>query len=158
MKLSQFLQEAIRNRTLIKGQPLSGDYSHYIRSITELKDLLKEHYGNSKMTLDNIIKLYAEHDMKLTDNLLEFEFTVKELDKYKEWKRTRNDSNLSTDEWDEMKADIKKNGIRDYGVLGMYQKRNGDVLTYIGEGNHRLAIAKELGIKKMKMRLFYGKA
>ena len=96
--------------------------------------------------------------MKLTDNLVEFEFTVKELDKYKEWKRTRNDSNLTPEQWDEMKADIKKNGIRDYGVISLGQKRSGDVTAYIGEGNHRLAIAKELGIKKMKMRLYFGRA
>lgn len=152
------LFEAIRNRVLVKGKAAKTDYSYYIRSIAELKDLLKEHYGSSKITLDNIIKLYAEHDMKLTDNISEFEFTVKELDKYKEWKRTRTDSNLTPEEWDTMKEDIKKHGIRDYGVVSLGQKRNGDVIAYIGEGNHRLAIAKELGIKKMKMRVYFGTA
>jgi len=157
VKLSQ-LNESRKMSVLVKGKAAKTDYSYYIRSLQELKELLKEHYGSSKFTLDNIIKLYAEHDMKLTDNLTEFEFTVKELDKYKEWKRTRTDSNLTPEEWDEMKADIKKNGIRDYGIVSLGQKRNGDVLAYIGEGNHRLAIAKELGIKKMKMRLYFGTA
>ena len=158
MKLNQVLEESRRMSVTVKGKSAKTDYSYYIRSLSELKDLLREHYGSSAFKLDNIIKLYAEHDMKLTDNLVEFEFTVKELDKYKEWKRTRNDSNLTPEQWDEMKADIKKNGIRDYGVISLGQKRSGDVTAYIGEGNHRLAIAKELGIKKMKMRLYFGRA
>lgn len=144
-----------RRHVLIKGKDFGITYPNLIHTTQELKELLKEHYGNSKVTIEGIGKLYAEHDYKLIDNILEMEFTVKELDKYKEFKRTVSDGNLTQQNWDELKDDIKKKGIKDYGILGFSKQRNGNVKVTLGEGNHRLAIAKELGIKKMKVKLYF---
>jgi hypothetical protein len=155
VKLKQLFEAG--RRTTIKGSSDMGSYPVYIRSIAKLKEALKEKYGNPKITLDNIIKLYAEFDMKLTDNLLEFDFPVKDLDRYKEFDRGTT-SNLSDEDMESLKADIKKNGITDYGVFEMRKKRNGDVIAFLGEGNHRLHIAKQLNIRSMKVRLYYGEA
>ena len=154
MKLTKLFEQ--RMHVLIKGKDFGVTYPNLIHSIPELKGLLKEHYRTSKVTIEGIAKLYAEHDYKLVDNILEMEFPVKELDKYKEFKRTSTKGNLSEEDWDKLKADIKKQGIKDYGILSLNKQRGGDVKVTLGEGNHRLAIAKELGIKKMKVRLYFG--
>jgi len=158
MKLTDLFEE--RNQLTIKGKSHGNDYPTLIRSISKLKEILKEKYGSSKITLDGIIKLYAEFNMKLTDNISKIDFTVKELDKYREFDRNPKhkggDSNLSPEEFKKLEDDIKKHGIKDYGIITLYQQMNGDVLASMGEGNHRLNIAKRLGINKMTMNIYFG--
>ena len=47
---------------------------------------------------------------------------------------------------------MKKNSIKDHGVVNMKHLKNGDVQVWLSEGNHRLAIAKELDLKTMPIR------
>ena len=142
MKLTQLFEKFI-----IKGEGVRS-YPELIYSVNELKDLLKEHYGSSKITIINIAKLYAEHNYKLRDDITKFSFPVKEIDLYKEWNRPINDDLMDM---------IKKDGIRDYGVIGLYKKKNGEVRIILNEGNHRLAIAKKLGIKEMLINIYFGR-
>lgn len=157
MKLNQ-LTEGTRMFTLVKGVDTDGYiYPELIYSAQELKKLLKEHYKKSDVTIMNVAKLYAEHNYKLRDNILEFDFPVKELGKYKEWERSPTRNNYTTFQWEDMVEDIKKNGIHDFGIIGLYKKKNGDVIIRMDEGNHRLAIAEIVGIKKMTMAFHFGK-
>ena len=49
-------------------------------------------------------------------------------------------------QYDDLKEDIKQNGIKEPVVL---HYSNNDGYAYISEGNTRLAIAKDLGIEKI---------
>jgi hypothetical protein len=82
---------------------------------------------------------------------------MKDVFKYREYDRTRlNGGKLSPDEWDKLEASIKKSGIRDHGILQIDRNNsNGNMEVLLGEGNHRLAIGKRFGIKKMKLRISY---
>ena len=62
----------------------------------------------------------------------------------------------SAEEMKELKIDIKKNGIKQHGYISIDRRKNGDVEVLLGEGNHRLQIAKQLGIKEMPIMFTYG--
>ena len=47
--------------------------------------------------------------------------------------------------YDELKADIKKNGIKEPVWITFYREK-GQVEYILGEGNHRVVIAKELNL------------
>lgn len=78
------------------------------------------------------------------DDLINF-VDVKELDKFKTHSKTGKYSNKTPDQYEQLKQDIIKNGIKDGGNL-LYDETTG--YTIINEGNNRLAIAQELGFKK----------
>jgi hypothetical protein len=74
---------------------------------------------------------------------------VEYLDKIKEFDRTKQPL-LSREEYEKLKADIKVNGIKEPLMIYYYQQENTVILA---EGNHRLAIAKELGMKSLPCRV-----
>ncbi len=55
-----------------------------------------------------------------------------------------------------MTGGLKKNGIKEYGYVTIDRRKNGDVEVLLGEGNHRLGIAKAVGIKQMPIMFSYG--
>lgn len=142
----QYLLES--QRKVFTGKNLEKFKSYY-RSISELKELL----DGKSITLQNIIKLYANEYQAPADNVV-YDLAVDEIDDVKEYNRTKEDGNLYPEEWDNLKADIKKNGIQNEGVIEMRRLKDGNIQVYLGEGNHRLAIAKELGLKTMPIRFY----
>jgi hypothetical protein len=64
---------------------------------------------------------------------------------------------MSSEEFAALKSDIEKNGIKQRGVLDLARQENGDVLAYLGEGNHRMKVAISLGMKKFPVALGYHK-
>jgi bisphosphoglycerate-independent phosphoglycerate mutase (AlkP superfamily) len=83
---------------------------------------------------------------------------TKEVDKYKEynWSSSKfRQQNYNPGYWDELKEDIKKNGILDPLIIILYEFE--PKKAHLGEGNHRLAIAKELGIKELPVRILFYK-
>lgn len=74
---------------------------------------------------------------------------VEYLDKIKEFDRGRQPL-LSKVDYEKLKADIKENGIKEPLMIYYYQQEKTVILA---EGNHRLAIAKELGIKALPCRI-----
>lgn len=135
-------------RKIFKGKKLNK-FKEYYRSINELNNLLE----GQPITVNNIIQLYANKYQAPADNI-EFELKTSELYDIREYDRTRETGNLYTKEWDELKTNIKHYGIKDHGTIDMKRLPNGDVQVWIGEGNHRLAIANELDIKTMPMRFY----
>jgi hypothetical protein len=82
--------------------------------------------------------------------------TVKELDKYKEydWSRTKfRKMDIEPEYWDKLVKEIKKDGIRNPLTIILYKHE--PKRAKIGEGNHRLGIAKEIGLKDLPVRFEY---
>lgn len=73
--------------------------------------------------------------------------SVKTMDKFKEFTREKP---MNQERFDELKADIKENGIQEPLILQYYQHSKSVLLI---EGNHRLRIAKELGLKEVPVRV-----
>jgi hypothetical protein len=57
------------------------------------------------------------------------------------------------EKWDAMTADLKKNGWDDKEPLYFQIGRDGG--QKVGEGNHRLAIANKLGIRKVPVKFVF---
>lgn len=72
---------------------------------------------------------------------------IEEAAKYMEHDRAKTPL-MSSEQYQKLKDDISENGIQEPLTL-QYGAR--DRIAAIGEGNHRLAIAKELGIKEVPM-------
>lgn len=90
----------------------------------------------SELLTENIYKRYTEL------------VPVKTLDKYKEFDRDTPVMGILG--YNNLKADIKRNGIKEPLIIRYYK---GDNTAFLTEGNHRLRIAKELGIKKVPVRV-----
>jgi len=131
-------------------------FFEYIYSEKELKDTIKQDLGLS-YSLPATIELFAQENKGVTDSVI-LDFSVDELDMIREYSRVIRDGwtgKSSAADMKILKADIKNNGIQNHGVIDMRRMRNGDVATLLGEGNHRLTIAKELGIKTMPVKIYY---
>ena len=110
------------------------------------------------MTLDNIIRIFANDNIKVADNFQPM-IDITELWKIREYDRKMIDGYTGKNTEAEMKkltADIKKNGIKEYRYVTIDRRKNGDVEVLLGEGNHRLGIAKAVGIKQMPIMFSYG--
>jgi len=79
------------------------------------------------------------------DNLI-FDIPLNDVVKYREYDRSRDQD---PERWDELRSDIKQNGIKEYSVINLDRLQNGNVGVLLGEGNHRLAIGGMLGVKTM---------
>jgi hypothetical protein len=153
------LQQLFETRT-VKGKKPEG-FVEYLRSPQMVKEALAEHYPG-KATIDNIVRLFSEHNIAIADNVV-LKGTPESLVPYREYSReSTNDwgwtGKLSGEEFEELKADIKENGIKNPGIFYMERNRNdGSVKAYLGEGNHRLRIALELGLKSYPLKFGYYK-
>ncbi len=83
-------------------------------------------------------------------------YSVEDLWKYREYDWSAEKHRGSKEQWDTLVSSIKKGYNPKYPIL-VIVGQNG--VVKIGEGNHRLAIAKELGIKMVPVEfMFYRKA
>ena len=126
----------------------------------ELKSVLKEATGSPKITLRGIIDLFALHNYKLADNF-QPDVPINELYNIREYDRELKGGFTGSNteaEMEELEASIKRKGIKHYGSVNITRLKNGDVTAILGEGNHRLKIAKKLRIKTMPIMFFYGNA
>jgi hypothetical protein len=73
---------------------------------------------------------------------------IEVLKKYREYDRSQ--SPLNKESYEELKADIMENGIKDILIITYGTETDTAIL---GEGNHRLAIAEELGIQAVPVRV-----
>ena len=114
--------------------------------------------GNSSANLESIIDAWQSEKKKIA---YEGVFNIDELLPYKEYEHTRDTSrsgiaksggsDLSgTAKWDTLKADMEKNGWDSSDPLWLAIGRNG--VIKVAEGNHRLAIAQEIGIKQIPVK------
>lgn len=128
-----------------------------------LQHLTEEWYkpkGNS--SVKNIAERYYDEGDKAHDsgktyagNSYTIIATVKELDKYKEYdwnKKNFRQIDWKPEYWVKLKKDIKKKGVREPLIITLYKNER---RAKISEGNHRLGIAKELGLKDLPVRFLY---
>lgn len=94
-------------------------------------------------------KLY---DVNWNDGKYHILAKTSELNKIKEYNRNET-THYTEEDWDELRAGIKKNGIEIPVHVTVYRK--GDTLAKLTEGNHRLVIAKELNIKEIPVVFFF---
>jgi hypothetical protein len=152
----QFISElnsSSSNFVLVKGpghQP--PGFKDYIRSEAEIKENLKYH-SLLPYTIYNIAKLYADYNIAVDDDK-PYEFPVSELIKYLEFDRKPGSAQEKYRDngkhYNELKEKIKKDKTINPIWITMDRQSNGDVQVFIGEGNHRTAIAQDLGIKTIK--------
>lgn len=127
-----------------------------INNIPRLLIRLQECVHSNNITLLNIIKLYGEFNIKITEDLI-LELNVSEIDKVREYNRSRNIycSKRNPEEFDELYEDIKQKGIQKEGRIRLSRNEKYEVAAILGEGNHRLAVAKLLGISTMPIAIRY---
>lgn len=81
-------------------------------------------------------------------------YPIEEVLPYREYKWSREKARRSPEEWDELKQKIKNEGFDPENPIIVLVGKNGK--AKIGEGNHRLAIAHELGLERVPvMFMFY---
>ena len=139
---------------IFKGTKRTKDnlFVKYIRSTSELKSLL-----NGKITLAGIIDLYANKHLAVADNVT-VELSVDEIHGIREYDRDLIDGFTGTNSTSEVKKllqSIKKSGIKENGWVTLSKLKNGNVTAILGEGNHRINIAKQLKIKNIKIKFIY---
>ena len=73
---------------------------------------------------------------------------IKILKKYREYDRKL--TPLNKERYEKLKFDIMQNGIKDIAIIQYGTETDTAIL---GEGNHRLAVAEELGIQAIPVRV-----
>jgi len=132
-------------RIVHKGTPPEG-YKEYIR-----------HAESDTMRLQTVVDMFTKANKAFADNVT-INVPVKDLHNIREYDREMIDGftgKNTAEEMAEMEADIKKNGITSAGVVTLNRDKNGTVTAIMGEGNHRLSIAKKLNIPVMPVRIYY---
>jgi len=136
---------------IIKGIH-SQPFREYMRSLGEVKEQLKEKLSTTNVSLDNILKLFAKYNLAIADNFT-IKFPVEQIYKYREFDRTKETTDSKY--WDDLANSINNEGIKEPGFLILNRLRTGNVSAILGEGNHRIAIAKKLKIKEMPLKFSY---
>lgn len=116
----------------------------------EAGNTFKKYLNKSEVpdNLDDLFESFAKSRTVPYDSVVK-EYPVSELDKYKEWSRlTPRDGDAA---YQALKKDIEKNGIKEPVYITL-TKDDDQALMYLGEGNHRLRAAKELGIENIPVR------
>lgn len=159
MRLGEILMLEARFSPIVYFGDKDRPSVEYARSRGDLNKIAKEKMGKFGIDLEDIINLFAQHNVVVVDSM-EFEFQTKELKMFREYDRKLINNftgKLSGEEFMELENDIRKHGIKDPVMLVLDRQPDGNVLVSLGEGNHRLALAQKLGIKKLPVRLSYRK-
>lgn len=132
-------------------------FSQWLRSKEQVRKALQDQFGKPSITLTRCIQLYTMYNMKI-DEPVTLYFPLKDVKKYREYDRDMQNGwtgKLTQAEYDELGADIEKNGIHTPGVLIISVVSGADYAAYLGEGNHRLRIAEELGQELFPLNFSY---
>lgn len=131
-------------RVLHKGKPPEG-FKQYARQ------------AKSNMTLKKVVDMFAIENVAFADNIT-IDIPLKDLHTIREYDRKIIDGftgKNTTDEMEELLRSIKRNGIKDPGVVTLHRLKNGNITAILGEGNHRLNIGIKLKLKTMPIRFYY---
>lgn len=145
-----------RPRIIIKAKKPEGFVKY--STLKELPGHLKEHFKDSTVSLKSITELFAHHNIALRDSE-QLMVPTEQLIHYREFDRKVVDNwtgKMSGEEREELKQNIKEKGFDKTQYLMLTIIREPDrVEVYLGEGNHRLSIARELNIKKLPLKFHY---
>ncbi len=110
-------------------------------------------YYKKFINLQDTIDRWQHNDEQLYDHAQPVMVPVRELWPIREYTWSREEARLSPQQWDDLKAKVKKEGWRHSDPAIILVGKAGGVK--VGEGNHRLAIAKELGNPKIPVRFVF---
>lgn len=86
---------------------------------------------------------------KLYDSSMPVMFPIEEIWPYREYTRTRYAGFNTPEEWDALVESMAAEGWDPEQPLHFIVYRNPERAPKVGEGNHRLAIARQLGIRSV---------
>jgi hypothetical protein len=133
-------------------------FSQWIRSKDQVRHALQDKLGTTKASLENCIKLYTEHNIKI-DDFVVLQFPTQDVYPFREYDRAIDDKDwtgkMTKDEYEELMQSIQNEGISNPGIIEISNFKDGNYEVILGEGNHRLKIAMELGIKLFPISFYY---
>jgi len=114
--------------------------------LSRLRQLIRETYYNipSGAKIKDVVDKWSSKGDKLYDDDVHAVFPAEEVWPYHEYTWSRDSARRSPDEWDELYEAMKKGGWSRKKPAVVLVGKNGK--AKVGEGNHRLAMAMELGI------------
>ena len=125
-------------------------YDTYVRGRADLRARLKE--IGEKETVDGLIALARSGVLVGEDvyPLAGVMYPVKDILPYREWDRRK------SHKYTMLKEQIELNGITTALIMIFrWHKKKQQLEVFLGEGNHRIAIAKDLGIKMVPLRFVH---
>ncbi len=133
-------------------------FAQWLRSKEQVRNAIQKNLETPKMSLKNCISLYTEYNIKIDDFVI-LEFPVKSVFQYREYDRDIKDGytgKMDQEEYTDLMKDIRKHGMKEPGILDIRDLKSGMYSVQLGEGNHRLRIAVQLGMNNMPIRFSYG--
>ena len=135
--------------------------------VSRLIESINSYYkAPPSIDLSVVIERWQVDGQKLYSNDMPLMIPVRDLMPHREfrWTRSKARSGIARvgnkrvdltgpEKWDAMTADLKKNGWDDKEPL--YFEIGRDDGQKVGEGNHRLAIANKLGIRKVPVKFVF---
>jgi len=105
--------------------------------------------------VEDLLECWMENSGYVRDSSVNWKkpafYKTEDLIPHREYKRHQLMNKPGTERYEELKADIEENGIKE--TLIIYFGKNGGVK--IGEGNHRHEIALDLGIPEVPVRFVF---
>lgn len=119
-----------------------------------LENLLTEgYYGKDEFkSLEDTVSRWQNKGDKMYDEDVHAFVKLEDILPYKEYERSREDGRNSPEEWDKLMADMEAGWNPKKPAHVLIGKQGG---TKVGEGNHRLAIAKQLGIQEIPVQFHF---
>jgi hypothetical protein len=151
------LKALLESRSVIVAGKKPTSFPDYVGSEQQLLAAIKDH-GGTQISVDAIVQLFAKHNFIVSDNV-QLDVPTEQVYKYREYDRETKDGFTGTntqEQYEKIKQDIQDSGIKEPLMLRLGRKRgDGTVHVYLGEGNLRLRIARELKIKQVPLRFYY---
>lgn len=151
-QLKRIAHENPRLRPHIRRILKAGSYYHY----------------EDGMTIEEVASRWADNQDKLYDEHIHAWMSLREVWPHREYTWTRDTARsgmVRTEDgqwqekrgpqkWDHIKADMERNGWREKEQPAIvYVGKDGTIK--VAEGNHRLAIAQEIGLRKVPVRFMF---
>ena len=111
-----------------------------------------KYYDRPLGNLDKIVDRWQKDGQRPYDRAMPIKVPTGELWKHREYTWERENARRSPEEWDAL-VKLMKKGWREQDPLLLFIGRKGGVK--VGEGNHRLAIARVLKISQIPVRIVF---
>jgi len=118
------------------------------------KRVFKEYYTLPKRPkLADVIRRWCRRKEAGEDHYYRM-VPVKDLWRYREYTWSRGAARRNREEWDELKQSMAEEGWNTDNPL-LFTIGQKSCVSFVGEGNHRLAIARDLGITHAPVRFIF---
>ena len=131
---------------------LAGLSDASLRRIASNFDFKEYYHYAPEMTIDQIQDRWVNENAVIDSHDMPFMVSVEELWPYREYEWTRDQARLEPDEWDALKESMSQ-GWQEGSWLTLNIYKDGRII--LEEGNHRLAIAEELGMEEVPVSIWF---